>query len=129
MLIKTVYSTMVLTVAFAACTICTTQIPAICNKRVQGCSLPYSTTGRTCTRPGRIRAVATTCLKELYLRCSRESSKSLLGFGEASWCSFGHEALLNNEFGGDFNALLAWWQVHRDDPIGKYPLDHPKLYL
>ena len=59
------------------------------------------------------------CLKELYLRCSRESSQGLLDFGEAALCSSGHEALLKSEFGGDFNALLAWWRVHRDDPLGK----------
>lgn len=59
------------------------------------------------------------CLKELYLRCSRESSQGLLDFGAAALCSSGHEALLNSEFGGDFNALLAWWRVHRDDPLGK----------
>lgn len=60
-----------------------------------------------------------TCLKELYLRCSRESSQNLLGFREAVLCSFGHETLLKREFGGDFNALLAWWRVHRDDPVGR----------
>lgn len=60
-----------------------------------------------------------TCLKELYLRCSREASQGLLDFGAAALCSSGHEALLKGEFGGDFNALLAWWRVHRDDPLGK----------
>lgn len=59
------------------------------------------------------------CLKELYLRCSQKSSQGLLDFGDAALCSFGHEALLKKEFGGDFNALLAWWRVHRDDPLGK----------
>lgn len=60
-----------------------------------------------------------TCLKELYLRCSRESSQGLLDFRQAALCSSGHEALLKGEFGGDFNALLAWWRGHRDDPLGK----------
>jgi hypothetical protein len=29
-------------------------------------------------------------------------------------CSLGHEALLRRVFGGDFNALLAWWRSQRE---------------
>jgi hypothetical protein len=56
-------------------------------------------------------------LKAMYLRCSRDSSQRMLGFGEAARCSIGHEVLKKRSFGGDFNALLAWWRTHRDDPL------------
>ena len=64
--------------------------------------------------------LSNTCLKELYLWCSRESSQRLLGFSEAIWCSFGHETLLKGEFGGDFNALMDWWRIHRDAPVRRW---------
>jgi len=56
-------------------------------------------------------------LKVVYLRCARESSQRLLGFDEAARCSVAGEFLRVRSFGGDFNALLAWWRQHRDDPI------------
>lgn len=56
-------------------------------------------------------------LKALYLRCARDSSERLLSFDEAARCSIAGEALKARSFGGDFNALLAWWLQHRDDPL------------
>lgn len=56
-------------------------------------------------------------LKAVYLRCARESSQRLLGFEEAARCSIAGEVLKSRHFGGDFNALLAWWRQHRDDRI------------
>lgn len=53
-------------------------------------------------------------LEHLFLRCSRESSQRLMGFDEAAVCSTGFEALKKRKFDGDFNALLAWWRLHRD---------------
>ena len=37
-----------------------------------------------------------------------------MGFDEAALCSIGFEALKKRKFGGDFNAMLAWWRLHRD---------------
>lgn len=62
-----------------------------------------------------VERVAEADLKALYLRCVRESSRRLLGFDEATLCSIVSEALKARSFGGDFNALLAWWRLHRDD--------------
>lgn len=56
-------------------------------------------------------------LKRLYLRCARESSQRLLGFDEAARCGVVGEVLKARSFGGDFNALLAWWRQHRDDRL------------
>ena len=52
-------------------------------------------------------------VERLYLQCARESEQRLLGPGEAAVCSIAGEVLLKRRFGGDFNALLAWWKVHR----------------
>ena len=56
-------------------------------------------------------------LKAVYLRCARDSSQRLLDFDEAARCSIAGEVLKARLFGGDFNALLAWWRQHRDDWI------------
>jgi hypothetical protein len=120
MLSKTVYSMMVLTVAFAAepisaqpvTTQSATDVCKVAASRIQ----PHAERARVQAEFAKLSA---TCLKELYLQCSREASQNLLGFSEASSCSFGHEALLKGEFGGDFNELLTWWQAHRGDPVGQ----------
>lgn len=120
MLSKTLHVLVVLTVASASWPI--SAQPVSTQSRPELCKVAMSRMHPHAER-SRVQAeftqLSTTCLKELYLRCSREASQSLLGFGEATWCSFAHEALLKGEFGGDFNALLAWWQVHRNDPLGK----------
>jgi len=69
----------------------------------------------------RFERMAERDLKLFYLRCSRDSSQRRLDFGEAAGCSAGSEVLKQRSFGGDFDALLAWWRIHRDDPIP--PLD------
>lgn len=55
-------------------------------------------------------------LERWFLRCSREASERLMGFDEAALCSIGFEALKQRKFGGDFEAMLAWWRLHRHDP-------------
>lgn len=54
------------------------------------------------------------CLKTMYLNCSAASERAVLGQETAVACSLGHEALLKRVFGGDFDALLAWWRNHRE---------------
>jgi len=56
-------------------------------------------------------------LKATYLRCARDSSQRLFGFDEATHCVIAGEVLKARLFGGDFNALLGWWRLHRDDRI------------
>lgn len=64
------------------------------------------------------------CLKQLYIRCSREASQRLLDFGTAAYCSTVYETLLKGSFGGDFQAFLAWSRQHPDDaPIGDLDAD------
>ena len=56
-------------------------------------------------------------LKEYFLLCSRDASERLLALDEGALCSAAQDALKNRSFAGDFGALLAWWRVHRDDPV------------
>ncbi len=47
-------------------------------------------------------------LKAYYLRCSQAAIQRSLDASESALCSIGYELLLNDTFGGDFFALLAW---------------------
>lgn len=53
------------------------------------------------------------CLDEIFSACSLAANESLLDFQSAAICSFGYEALLEQRFGGNFRALLAWWLSQR----------------
>jgi hypothetical protein len=55
-------------------------------------------------------------LKAIYLHCARVSSQRLLSWDEALHCSVAADTLKRRSFGGDFDALLAWWRQHRDRP-------------
>jgi hypothetical protein len=55
-------------------------------------------------------------LKALFLRCSREAEQRQFGLDEGAMCSMASDAIKRRSFGGNFDALLAWWRVHRDDP-------------
>jgi hypothetical protein len=54
-------------------------------------------------------------LEAYFLRCSRSSSQRMMGFDEAVPCAMSWDALLPRRFGGQVQALLDWWRVHRDD--------------
>lgn len=55
------------------------------------------------------------CLKAVFLQCSQASREMMLDMGSAATCSVSYEALLRRGFGGNFNALLAWWRGQPDD--------------
>ena len=50
------------------------------------------------------------CLREMFRQCTDAARASLLDLGSAAACSMGYEALLRKHFGGNFQALMAWWQ-------------------
>ena len=52
-------------------------------------------------------------LELVYLRCSREAERGLLGMDEAAMCSIASEALLKRRFDSNFEAMLAWWRANR----------------
>ena len=51
-------------------------------------------------------------LKTIYLSCARASSERLLSLGEMIQCSTAADVLKRRSFGGDFDAMLAWWRRH-----------------
>lgn len=53
-------------------------------------------------------------LKALYLGCARESTRQRLAPIDAALCSATAELLKERSFGGDFDAMLAWWRSQRD---------------
>jgi len=57
-------------------------------------------------------------LKQLFLRCDRDASQRLLGLDEAIPCGMALDSLLRRGFGGDFDALLAWWR-EQPRPAGR----------
>ena len=56
-------------------------------------------------------------LRSLVLWCARASNAGLLGSGEIMFCSTAWEFLKEHYFERDFDALLRWYESHRDEPI------------
>jgi hypothetical protein len=82
-----------------------------------GCELPASDRNPMSDRAGILaeyQRLPTACLQQIVRACSAASSRTLLDFGSAAVCSFGYEALLAQQFGGNFPALLAWWRSQAD---------------
>lgn len=53
------------------------------------------------------------CLQALVRECSEAAQETFLDGASAALCSIRYEALLRHGFGGDFEALLAWWRRRR----------------
>lgn len=93
-------------------------LPALAQAEVQvpACQLPGSGADPLADREGLLaqyEALPQSCLREIFRACSHASSRRLLDFGSAATCSFGYEALLKQGFGGNFRALIAWWNGER----------------
>lgn len=58
-------------------------------------------------------ALPPTCLQALVRECADAAQENFLDGGTAAACSVRYEALLRHGFGGDFEALLAWWRQQR----------------
>ena len=85
-------------------------------EQAQACQLPGAGADPLADRAGLLaqyEQLPQSCLQELFRACTDASSRSLLDFGSAASCSFGYEALLKQGFGGNFHALIAWWQGER----------------
>ena len=80
------------------------------------CALPTSHSNPLMDRLGdlaRYEQLPQHCLKIIVKRCDAATMEGVLDFGSAAACSLSYEALLKRGFGGDFNALLVWWQSER----------------
>jgi hypothetical protein len=83
------------------------------------CEIPGSEAGLLADRAGLLaqyRRLPTPCLQQIFRACTEEADRSLLDLGSAAVCSLSYEALLQQEFGGSFPALLAWWRTGQDQP-------------
>ena len=84
------------------------------------CTLPGAGTDPLADRAGLLaqyERLPPACLQEVVLACTAVTNRALLDFGSAAACSFAYEALLSQRFGGNFQALLAWWKDRRSaDP-------------
>jgi hypothetical protein len=58
-------------------------------------------------------------LKAFFIGCSREAARSMLSLDEGAMCAVAQDVLKARSFGGNFDALLAWWRAHRDDPVDR----------
>lgn len=92
-------------------------LPAAAAEPAGQCSIPGEGTDPLADRAGilaQYERLPQPCLQAIFTACTAASSRTLLDFGSAAVCSFGYEALLRQGFGGNFRALLAWWQGQRD---------------
>lgn len=99
----------------------TAALPAVAGDRAApSCELPASAVDPLTDRAGvlaQYERLPRACLHEIFAACSTAASESLLDFGSAAACSFGYEALLSQGFGGNFRALMAWWQAQKSRAV------------
>lgn len=87
--------------------------PAHADSAAASCQAPAGASDPLTDRAGLLASyeqLPRHCLQELFAACSDASSRTMLDFGSAATCSLSYEALLRQQFGGDFHALLAWWR-------------------
>jgi hypothetical protein len=80
-----------------------------------GCELPSSeAVDPLADRAGllsRYEQLPRACVEAVFRECTVAADRGMLDLASAAVCSFSYEALLRQKFGGNFNALLAWWQA------------------
>lgn len=113
------------TVAWAAALLLMTTAPAGMaasanppDKSVANCELPQPADGAhplagRAESLSRYEAMPPQCLKAMFMVCTEAARTQLLDLGSAAACSIGYEALLRSGFGGNFQALMAWWRTQR----------------
>jgi hypothetical protein len=52
-------------------------------------------------------------LEKAFWKCDYVVTTSGMGLGEGAWCAEISEELKRRKFGGDFQAMLAWWQQNK----------------
>jgi hypothetical protein len=85
-----------------------------------GCELPSASADPLSDRAGilaQYEQLPHSCLRQIFAACSQASARGFLDFGSAAVCSFGYEALLRQQFGGSFRALMVWWQAQRSETL------------
>lgn len=72
-------------------------------------------------------ASASTTLESAFWACDHAATRRPLDSGDALACSVATEELKRVRFGGDFDAMLAWWQ--RSKAAAHRALDAPGLEM
>lgn len=98
-----------LAVSVFALTVCP---PALAQTTTQA-----TVTDRVVARPSEANALA--ALERDFWLCERASMRYMLDLGTAAHCSVVYETLKARRFGGDFKALLAWWQANKDAHVAQ----------
>lgn len=104
----------------AAAAVVMASFPALAEAPSSACELPASDSHPLADRAGilaQYERLPQPCLRQIFSACSIAANASLLDFGSAAVCSFGYEALLKQGFGGNFRALMAWWQAQRSQAL------------
>ncbi len=89
----------------------------VCPPALAQTSTQATATERVIARPSEADALA--ALERNFWLCERASQRTLLDSGTAAHCSIVYETLKARRFGGDFKALLAWWQANKDAQLAQ----------
>jgi hypothetical protein len=84
----------------------------VCPPALAQTSTQASVTERALARPSEADALA--ALESKFWLCEQAATQFLLDLGTATQCSVVTETLKAQRFGGDFKAMLAWWQANKD---------------
>ena len=60
-----------------------------------------------------VAALSLDSLKTTYLRCARASSEAVLDDATFQRCATVADELLKRGFDGDFDRMIAWWQMEK----------------
>jgi hypothetical protein len=93
--------------------------PAVCLIALIACppalaqaSSHAAVTERAIARPSEADALA--ALERKFWLCEHAATQFVLDLGTATQCSVVTENLKAQRFGGDFKAMLAWWQANKE---------------
>lgn len=67
-----------------------------------------------CVLPAAAQEPSMQALERAFWQCDHATTTGALDGGAAAQCSVVTEAFKARRFGGDFQALLAWWRANKD---------------
>jgi hypothetical protein len=89
----------------------------VCPPALAQTSTQAAVTERSIALPSEADALA--ALERKFWLCEHATTQYLLDPGTAMECSVATETLKAQRFGGDFKAMLAWWQANKDAELAQ----------
>jgi hypothetical protein len=89
----------------------------VCPPALAQTSTQAAVTERAIARPPEADALA--ALERKFWLCEHAATQYLMDLGTATHCSVVTETLKAQRFGGDFKAMLAWWQANKDAQLAQ----------